>query len=136
MRYLIDTNIFLFAILEPDCIDKNVKQIITDYNNRIYLSSISIQEIIHLHQYNKIRTKWKNTSDVFSTIKQLDIDIVHVKNEHLHTYSQLSLIDGHNDPNDRIIISQAITEKLTLISSDRKFNHYTKQKLAFVFNKK
>ena len=43
---------------------------------------------------------------------------------------------GHNDPSDHIIISHAITERLPLISSDRRFEFYRKQGLDFVFNKK
>jgi hypothetical protein len=38
--------------------------------------------------------------------------------------------------NDHIIISQAITERMKLISSDRKFSFYLKQKLELVFNER
>jgi PIN domain nuclease of toxin-antitoxin system len=47
-----------------------------------------------------------------------------------------TIVAGHNDPTDRMIIAQAITEGLLLISSDRMFEHYRKQKLDFVFNRR
>ncbi|MDR3365412.1 MAG: PIN domain-containing protein, partial [Prevotellaceae bacterium] len=61
-------------------------------------------------------------------------EILPVKREHLLTYARLTALANHNDPNDHIIISQAITEKMTLISSDRKFEPYEKQNLDFIFN--
>jgi PIN domain nuclease of toxin-antitoxin system len=39
------------------------------------------------------------------------------------------------DPADHIIISQAITNKMPIISSDSQFRHYKKQGLNLVFNK-
>jgi PIN domain nuclease of toxin-antitoxin system len=52
------------------------------------------------------------------------------------TLASLNRVENHNDPNDRLIIAQAITEKLPLISSDRKFEHYRKQNLQFIYNRK
>ena len=40
------------------------------------------------------------------------------------------------DTTDILIIAHAITERLTLISSDRKFKFYENQGLSFVYNKK
>ncbi|MDR1779439.1 MAG: hypothetical protein LBR50_01745 [Tannerella sp.] len=40
-----------------------------------------------------------------------------------------------NDPSDRLIIAQAITEKIPLISSDKQFPKYRKYGLAFILNR-
>ena len=40
----------------------------------------------------------------------------------------------HKDPFDHIIIAQAITHKMTLVSSDTKFPYYRKQGLKLVEN--
>ena len=39
-------------------------------------------------------------------------------------------------PNDRLIIAQAISDKIALVSSDRKFYMYEKYGLEFVFNRR
>ncbi|MDR3339481.1 MAG: PIN domain-containing protein, partial [Candidatus Symbiothrix sp.] len=93
----------------------------------------SIQEIIHLYKRGKIKTTWKKAEDILPNI-EMSFEILPVKKEHLVTYSKLSMAESHNDPNDHVIISQAITEKITLISSDHKFESYVKQKLDFIFN--
>jgi len=47
MRYFIDTNIFLFYIRERDRLSKNVLDTIEESSNSVYISSRSIEEIIH-----------------------------------------------------------------------------------------
>ncbi len=42
----------------------------------------------------------------------------------------------HKDPTDRIIIAQAIAEKIPIVSSDTKFHDYKRSGLKFVFNKR
>ena len=138
MRYLIDTNIFLFFALNPALLDRKVLAIITNVENRVYLSSECVKEVIHLVQVGRVRSKlWKTADDIFSFIeKETDFTISYVKKEHLLTLAGLALVSGHNDPSDRLIIAQAITEKVPLISSDAKFAHYENQRLNFIFNKK
>ncbi|MDR3189131.1 MAG: PIN domain-containing protein, partial [Prevotellaceae bacterium] len=67
-------------------------------------------------------------------IEKANFQLLPVKREHLLTYAALSTPKWHNDPNDHIIISQAITERMFLISSDRKFEQYINQDLHFIFN--
>jgi len=66
------------------------------------------------------------------------ISILPLKKEHMMTYSRLRLnkAQGHKDPSDHVIISQALTEHLPLISSDTRFPFYRKQGLDLIFNKK
>jgi PIN domain nuclease of toxin-antitoxin system len=132
-RYRLDTNIVLFSLFHPNELVRNVGDLLRDYNNRFYVSTVSIQEVIHLYKRNKIKTPWKRAEEIIPSIEAA-FEILPVKKEHLATYSKLSTTESHNDPNDHVIISQAITEKITLISSDQKFEGYVVQKLDFIFN--
>jgi PIN domain nuclease of toxin-antitoxin system len=138
MRYLIDTNILVYLTTDASWISRDVRNIIDNCENRIYVGSESIKEIIHLFQTGKIRVRtWKCAQDVFDTVeKELGFIINYVKKEHLLTLASLALRPKHNDPSDRLIIAQAITEKMPLISSDTDFIHYRSQKLDFIFNDK
>jgi PIN domain nuclease of toxin-antitoxin system len=93
---------------------------------------------MHLFQTGKIKHKnWKAARDIVPTIEnEYNIGIKYIQKEHLMTFAALGRVDNHNDPSDRLIIAQAITEKIPLISSDGKFRHYRKQNLQFVFNEK
>ncbi|MDR3184454.1 MAG: type II toxin-antitoxin system VapC family toxin [Prevotellaceae bacterium] len=135
MRYLIDTNVLIRSQTDPSLL-KDVLQIIENYENRIYVSAVSIQEIYMLMQNGKLHVKsWKHAQDVFNTIEEeLGFTVDYVKKEHLLTFAGLEPVKGHADPSDRMIIAQAITEKIPLISSDAKFKHYCRQNLDFIFN--
>ena len=135
MRYLIDTNILIFLLDDKHYLEKNVLTILYDYDNIIYTSSLSIFEITHLFQNGRITTKIKTAKKLLETIEnEFNIQIIHTKNEYFETFSRLPTVRNHNDPVDRIIIAQAITEKLHLISSDSKFKEY--KDLNLVYNDK
>jgi len=136
MRYLIDTNVFI-NIVEGDYISHDVWEILVDYENIIYVSSESIKEFVHLVQNGKIVPKKEFRSlDIFDLIENtFGLNVKYVSKEHLRTLADLELVENHNDPNDRLIISQAITEKMPLISSDTKFPKYVKHGLDLIYNR-
>ena len=66
-----------------------------------------------------------------------NIKISHIKKEHLITYANLQVNgDIRKDPSDHLIIAHSITEKMPLISSDRRFPYYTNQGLDLIFNER
>ena len=135
---MIDTNILIRLSKNPDAISNNVRNLLDDRENLVCVSAISIQEIYMLLQDKKIDAKqWKKPLDVFNYIEnELFFTIKYVQKEHLITFADIVPAEGHCDPFDRMIIAQAITEQIPLISSDTKFHHYRKQKLDFIFNDK
>jgi PIN domain nuclease of toxin-antitoxin system len=119
-------------------LSKDVLYLLEDYSNQFYISSESVKEMIHLFQTRKVIVKkWKTAQDIIFAIEDdWNIGIKYIKREHLVTLAGLDRVENHNDPSDRLIIAQAITENIPLISSDRKFEHYRKQQLQFIYNKK
>lgn len=141
MKLYLDTNILYFLIQERDEISNDVMSELTDYGNTLYTSSICVQELIHLCQTEKIRIGKKadilqKPTDIFDLLEQMDIQIVAVTPKHLQVFANLSLWNEHADPNDRLIIAQAICDKVCLVSSDHKFKHYEQYGLNFLFNKR
>ena len=136
MRYLIDTNILINFALE-DYISKDVEEVIDDYKNQVFVSSESVKEFIQLVQTERVVLKKSFLSlYVFDLIEnEFGFHVKYVTKEHLRTLSKLEIVEGHNDPNDRLIIAQATTEKIPLISSDTKFPKYRKFGLVFIFNR-
>ena len=56
------------------------------------------------------------------TARQLGAETLPLQLHHIEVLSRLPLI--HRDPFDRLLISQAIAENLTIVSGDRKFAGY------------
>ena len=50
----------------------------------------------------------------------------------MYTYGKMNLY--HNDSSDHVIIAQAITMKMPLISDDNKFSPYRKEGLELIEN--
>lgn len=93
---------------------------------------------MQLYRIKKIQPKkFKNASELYAAIENVFfIKIIPFANEHLDTLSKLNIATDHNDPFDHSIIAQAISEKMILVSSDKKFKAYTLQNLSLVFNKR
>ena len=47
-----------------------------------------------------------------------------IEDQHLVAYAALPQVKDHRDPFDRLLIAQAFSENLTLISRDGKFGAY------------
>ena len=138
MRYLIDTNIFLYLTTDVTLLNNDVRNILDDCENTLYISVESVKELILFYRKQKNKSKfWKTEMEMIHSIESdLNMKILSLKKEHLFTYASLeiNIAQDHKDPSDHIIISQAITEKMPLISSDQKFQFYTNQKLDFINN--
>ncbi|MDR1115358.1 MAG: hypothetical protein LBL33_04300 [Tannerella sp.] len=138
MRYYLDTNIVTFMLLDTDEIHRDVFELINDYSNTFYVSSIVAKEIIHLHKRDIIKkSRFKATSDVLIAMKNIGIEVKLLNENHLLQYARMDInTDEHNDPNDHAIIAQSISDKIPLISSDHKFKYYIPQGLELIFNKR
>ncbi|OAV65763.1 PIN domain protein [Bacteroidales bacterium Barb4] len=139
MRYYLDTNMLVFILLNPksDDISREAADIIFDYSNILYASSVAVNELILLYKTGKVTlSDCKSAEDIISGMKRYGIEIVYYNQYHLEKYIALDLIDGHKDMNDHAIIAQAIADKIPLVSSDTKFHCYTGQGLDFVFNRR
>jgi PIN domain nuclease of toxin-antitoxin system len=122
---------------EKDKISQETQSILSDYNCQLYVSIIAVNELLQLWRIGKVKSKkFKSANDLVKSIEtDLLIIIEPFSIQNLEVLSKLIVSENHNDPFDHAIISQAISDKLTLISSDTKFKHYTSQKLKFVFNR-
>ncbi|MBO5592638.1 MAG: PIN domain-containing protein [Prevotella sp.] len=136
MRILLDTCVIIDWFTDPDYFDENVWDIINDAQNRLYISAETQRELIVSFNNKKLLSKyWKTAEEMLMCIKQeAAIDTLPITESTMFEYSRLILNEAmeHHDPSDHVIISQAITEHLTLLSSDQKFPFYRDQGLDLI----
>ena len=141
-RYYLDTNILIFlGTGNKACLSEEVLDIINDFSSILYTSTECVKELIYNLLIGKIPTNKKNKNsltpfNVFEWLESMNIKVVPVGKEHLKKFAGLPLYDDHKDPGDRIIIAQAIADKVSHVSSDRKFNRYEKNGLEFLYNER
>ena len=139
-RYLLDTNIFIYWTTDVDSLSRDVYAVFNEPDAQLYLSSASVMEMVVGYNNKSFDTRrWKTAQQMVESIqKEFYIDILPFKEEHLITFAKLraNVAKGHKDPFDHMIISHAITEKMTLVSSDHRFPFYRRQGLSLLYNKK
>lgn len=122
MRYLLDTCAWIFLLTDPNRLSNQQQTAILDSQNKIYLSVVSAWEMSIKVTKGKLELPKSLDELIFeSCIKDgyivLDLDIFSVLNSK-------KLPPHHQDPFDRMLISQAINNDLTIITVDSKFATY------------
>lgn len=125
--YLIDTHIFIWAILESPKLSEKILKILKDTDNQIYVSQISLFEIAIKQRLNKLPNFDISINDLIEKIELVDFQILPIKNEHINAYHAIPLMDDHRDPFDRLLIATVFQEEIPLISADEKFKKYQSQ---------
>lgn len=136
MRYMLDTNIFLFMVNKSRRLSKPVESIVTDWSNSLCMSMESVREIIIKQREKDFNgRRWNTIESLIGCIQdEFMIDILPVDLNVMRTLFALRPGPDHHDPFDHIIIAQAITCRLPLISADEKFPFYCQQGLRLVEN--
>jgi PIN domain nuclease of toxin-antitoxin system len=138
VRYHLDTNILVFILSRSkDNLDTRVENIISDFSNILYTSSVALNELIHPYKSGRVELfTCRSAQDVLKAIQTADIETVFYNSYLLQKYTGLNLHKDNKDLNDHAIIAQAISDKIPLISSDRCFENYKSQGLDFIYNKR
>ena len=118
MNIIIDTHIFLWLAADLQKINQKHLKYIKNIENNIYLSSLSIVEIMIKKSIGNLDFE----GDILRVLDEMGIDILDFD---ARSALMLGLLPFyHRDPFDRMIISQAITKKYKIISADKKFKLY------------
>lgn len=112
MKLLLDTHTLLWILSSPKVLSNKAEKAITTASNIIYVSAASLWEIMIKNSNGKLAIP----GDIEEQIKlhnflQLPISF-------RHTIGIKDLPKIHGDPFDRLLISQALEEDLTIITRD------------------
>ena len=122
MRLLLDTHAFLWFIMGSANLSVNARALIENPANERLLSVASLWEIAIKTSLGKLALSAPFDELIPAQLKLNGIDLLNIKVDHLSTLTTLPF--HHRDPFDRLIIAQAIVEKLTVISLDGAFDTY------------
>ncbi len=120
MRLLLDTHAVIWFITADPNLPSSTKKLIEEANLR-YVSMASLWEISIKHSINKLELE-TDLSKLFDLIIKSGIEILNLLPDHLLKQAQLPL--HHRDPFDRLLVAQAISENLTLVSCDEHLKSY------------
>jgi PIN domain nuclease of toxin-antitoxin system len=120
MKLLLDTHILLWWLNDDGKLSGHARQFITNPDNDIYVSDISLWEIQIKIMNGKLNI------DLEILIQQMsENNFQQLRIHKNHILSLAKLPRHHQDPFDRMLISQAISEPLHLITHDKNVSLYS-----------
>ena len=122
MKILLDTCTFLWLTTDAPELSEKAKQVFQDPDNAIYLSSVSVWEMLVKHQLGKL--PFPTAAEVFirQQCEQHFIDYLALDDKAVFQLSNLPNL--HRDPFDRMLVCQAISLDLVLLTSDKLITQY------------
>ena len=118
MKIIIDTHIFLWAISNPSKLNKKHRQEIETLSNTIYVSAISITEIMIKSSIGKLAINF----DPVEVAKESGFELLDFSAEDSLALKELPF--HHKDPFDRMLLSQALNRKFSIMTDDGKMSQY------------
>lgn len=119
MRLLLDTHIFIWTVAAHPRLTARAKQMMNNADE-ILVSSASIWEAAIKAALGKLDT---DIDQLVNAIESSGFSELPVRAKHAALVRQLPAI--HNDPFDRILIAQAVSEPLHLLTSDQQLSAYS-----------
>jgi PIN domain nuclease of toxin-antitoxin system len=121
MNVLLDTHTFIWYIEGNAKLTQKARDVIEISGDKIYLSIISLWEIA-IKTGKKQLSLQNKFDDLLDVLNSLEIEILTITFTDTQIYKNLPF--HHGDPFDRMIISQAINNNLTIVGCDQSFNDY------------
>lgn len=125
MSYLLDTHALLWTLFDPTRLGKKGAECLLNPDVTVSVSVVSFWEISLKYAAGKLELTGVIPDDFPALVRRSGFDILPIAETDAATFHHLPRME-HKDPFDRLIIWQAISRKLTLISQDRAFGDYRK----------
>jgi PIN domain nuclease of toxin-antitoxin system len=121
MKLLIDTQLLIWTAHQSKKLPKPARLLMQEPKNELFFSAASLWEITIKHSLGRddfrVDARLLRRGLLDNGFTELPIT-----SEHAVNVDQLPLV--HKDPFDRILVSQAMVEGITLLTNDRKLVGY------------
>lgn len=119
MRLLLDTNVLLWTLAGSPRI-QSVSQLILAPESEVFVSTASLWEIAIKTAIGKLTA---DLGEIRQAVAASGFCELSIRGEHVEAIATLPM--HHKDPFDRMIVAQAITEPMRLLTGDRQLAVYT-----------
>jgi PIN domain nuclease of toxin-antitoxin system len=122
VRVLVDTHTFLWALLKDPRLSANAQQILISESSELVFSLASLWEISIKIKLGRLRAIGSSVAYVRDEMNEYGMELLPIRFEHI---LQLEMLPHHHgDPFDRLLIAQASTEGIPILTHDKRFSAY------------
>ena len=134
MNLLLDTHILLWALSEDKRLSEKARELILEPGNALYYSVVSAWEVAIKHALHpdNVKLSGKELSEYCRQAGFLPLDL---RDKHVAVLEGIRRGEDapkHNDPFDRILLSQAKAENMSFLTHDTMFYGYHESCTIFV----
>jgi PIN domain nuclease of toxin-antitoxin system len=122
VQLLIDTHALLWWLAGDEALSKAARAAISDDSNAIFVSTASVWEIATKHRLGKLPGIAAIAADLEATVT--DQGFIGLPISLRHGQVAGALPGPHRDPFDRMLMAQAILDRLVLVSNEKSFDAY------------
>jgi PIN domain nuclease of toxin-antitoxin system len=122
MKLLLDTHTFLWFIMGSPHLSADARTLIEDITNEKFFSVASLWEIAIKVSIGKLSLAAPLEVLIPQQLGLNGIELLNIKTDHAAMVATLPF--HHRDPFDRLLIAQAMVEKMNVIGIDTAFDAY------------
>lgn len=116
MKFLLDTHVWLWSLLEPTKLSVGIQAILSNANNTLFLSPISVWETLILIEKKRIQVNGDSATWIATALRSSHVHEAPLTNAVAIRSRQIQL--PHQDPADRFIAATTLEYSITLITAD------------------
>ncbi len=117
MRVLLDTHLLLWALGSPLKLSADTRNLVDTAD--VYVSAASIWEISIKSAIGKLKA---DPREILKAIEPAGLNMLAITGEHAARVARLPAL--HRDPFDRLLVAQALSEPMILLTNDQALAGY------------
>ncbi len=127
MKYLLDTHIWLWSLLEPDRLEEKIVTVLESKDNELFISPITVWETLILAEKGRIELRPSPNEWITEALKRSPVKEAELS--HAIAIRSRFIELPHKDPADRFIAATAWENDFILITEDGKLKESKQIKL-------
>jgi PIN domain nuclease of toxin-antitoxin system len=122
MKYLADTSVLIHSLISRPKLNRRALELLADNSSELYFSAVSSWEITIKVGTGRLVLPERPAEFVVRAMQIMSLRTLDIT--HLHALAVDALPNHHGDPFDRMLIAQAVSEQMTLLTTDRVLRKY------------
>jgi len=129
VRLWLDTHVAIWVLARPNFLPSDIRDLIAAAGDEVHVSAVSIWEIAIKHALGKLDSPSFSGVEAIGYFREGGFKLLSISPEHAAAVETLPIL--HRDPFDRLLVAQALTEPLLLVTHDHTVAAYSDTIVCF-----